>query len=134
LSNIKIELESWAYSQFWLDRDISSKLATDVFGYVKPEAYTVFIKLFLVFQETKELEKLLLVFLGDADTRVYHLNDQYWSVLFKFLNLDSNFNLTLLSKFDGVWLQAQEYLLDSLLVWLNHGIVLVDVYKFCIEL
>jgi hypothetical protein len=47
---------------------------------------------------------LLLIFLRDSNTGVYHFDHQNWAIFWKLLNLHSYFNLTLLCELQSVWL------------------------------
>jgi hypothetical protein len=52
----------------------------DVLGNVETKANSILVELFLVLQESKELEELLLIFLRDSNTGVYHFDHQNWAI------------------------------------------------------
>ena len=126
--DVERKLERWALTVFWLNSDVSSENLANVFSNIESEPDTVLVQMLLVLQKSKELEKLFLIFFRDTYPCVYDLYDQRRLASFEFLSLHSYSDLSLLGELEGVCLQTQEYLLNSMLVWANEGITGVNVH------
>jgi len=87
--------------------------------YDQAQAYSIFINFLGALNEPEKFENLVLVCVGDADTRVSHC---YPQILVTRSQLSRSFynNLSVLREFQGVGLQVQKYLLQPLLVGLNN--------------
>jgi hypothetical protein len=77
----------------------------------------------VLLNHSKELEQILLILLWNSYTIVFHTYLQELLVII-LNNINCDLNLSILGKFQGIRLQTEEYLHNSLLVCSDNGFIL----------
>ena len=123
VGKLETECKCWSFFWLWCKIDATFKLVHDILTYNKAQADPIRVLWGGSLKKSKQLEQFTLFFKWNTNSSVDDWNLQVLVLVFILMYHGIDFNFSLLSNLDGIWLQPKQYLLDSLLIAIDKGAV-----------